>query len=279
MKKTILLSLLMTLLVHTTNAQYLEDFEAYDPEDLNDLPIGWTFVINDINDPGFQIVSDHEIIYGDNGMYHGGITLSTDASTSWAISPAITVSASSELTFDYMFGYLFDVVDGIESFEIMISAGSNDPDDGDFVLLFDLLSTVTFADDEYQWQEFSTALSAYEDQTIYIGFANNSDNYSHVIYLDNFFVSNTTGVVLGTVDNELSNTIEVFPTVTNNLVHVNSSDNIDNIEVFNILGHKVLTGIPNTNQTELDFNGLSAGIYIMNLTIGEQLEMFKIIKK
>ncbi|GAB1309572.1 hypothetical protein KH5_22550 [Urechidicola sp. KH5] len=258
---------------------YLEDFEAYTPEDRDDLPVGWTFVINDINDPGFQVVSDIEIFYGLKALYHGGITLSTAASTSWAISPAFTVTASSDLTFDYLFGFLFDVVDGIESFDVMISAGSNDPDDGDFVLLYDLLSTVTYDDDEYEWRNLSIDLSAYAGQTIYIGLANNADNESHVVYLDNFFVSNTTNVVLDTAENELSYTVELFPTVTNHLVHINTTENIETIEVFNTLGRKVLVNRSNTNQTQLDFTSLSSGVYIVKFAIGGKSETYKIIKK
>lgn len=70
-----------------------------------------------------------------------------------------------------------------------------------------------------------------------------------------------------------------YPNPVENTLNVDASNVIESIEVFDITGKKVKSFQPNTNQSQLNLEGVQAGTYLMKVEINGTVENFKIIKK
>ncbi|HLV91569.1 MAG TPA: T9SS type A sorting domain-containing protein, partial [Aequorivita sp.] len=68
-----------------------------------------------------------------------------------------------------------------------------------------------------------------------------------------------------------------YPNPTNEILNLSSQKNIETIELFNMLGQKVVTSNVNATSTEINLSGLAMGTYIMNVTIDGQTGTYKVI--
>lgn len=76
------------------------------------------------------------------------------------------------------------------------------------------------------------------------------------------------------------NTIQVYPTVTKDIVNVTADSNINNIAVFNTLGQQVLaTERVSATTTQINVSSLPAGVYILKIQSGKETTTKKIIVK
>lgn len=69
------------------------------------------------------------------------------------------------------------------------------------------------------------------------------------------------------------------PNPTKNIVRLSAVNKIESVELFNLLGQKMLHKELNSNNETLDISNLVKGIYIMNVTIDGSKGSFKIIKE
>ena len=154
-----------------SNAQIEEGFET-------DPPAGWTFMQTETDDPGF-VQTSARANSGTYSFYHNDDNLAAE-STSWMISPALTVSIGDVLSFYHNHNYdTYGVENGI-----WISTASADPitNPGDFTLLYDLLANLS----EDTWTEYSQSLDAYDGMTVYFAFKYTGD-FEDELYIDDFF--------------------------------------------------------------------------------------------
>lgn len=86
------------------------------------------------------------------------------------------------------------------------------------------------------------------------------------------------GPVLGVDDNELIK-LSVYPNPANNMLNLESAQNIESVTLFNLLGQKLLSKDVNNTSAELNISNLQVGTYILQTTIEGQVNTQKIIKQ
>ena len=79
------------------------------------------------------------------------------------------------------------------------------------------------------------------------------------------------------VDDIFSSKVSVYPNPATNSVKITSSVEINTLEVYNLLGKRIIR-TSNVNN-DLDVSSLSKGIYILKLTSGNSVATKRIVKK
>lgn len=120
----------------------------------------------------------------------------------------------------------------------------------------------------------STQFTPTTSGVYYFGFnvysaANQFNLYVDNINVDVFLNSNT-------FDND---DFVAYPNPVNDVLNLSNSSEISTVRVLNLLGQEVMFKTVGTNSTQLDMTNLSAGAYIINLTIGDVEKSIKIIKQ
>jgi hypothetical protein len=70
-----------------------------------------------------------------------------------------------------------------------------------------------------------------------------------------------------------------YPNPTRNELNLTAAKNISTVEMFNLLGQRVLSSSVDANQKQLDLSNLPSGVYLMEVTIENNKESFKIMKQ
>jgi hypothetical protein len=63
-----------------------------------------------------------------------------------------------------------------------------------------------------------------------------------------------------------SNSIQIYPNPSGNLVHIQHQIIIHQVEVYNLNGQKIALFIPDRDNISLDFSSLDAGVYIIKIS-------------
>lgn len=82
---------------------------------------------------------------------------------------------------------------------------------------------------------------------------------------------------VASVDSFFSSQVSVYPNPANEFVKISSSVDINRVEIYNLIGKKVISTSKITNNN-LDVSSLSKGVYLMKLTSGESVASRKLIK-
>ena len=141
---------------------------------------------------------------------------------------------------------------GLERFQIAIG---NSTDYNDFTVISD----GAYIEAPTDWNTYEYDLSEYEGQNIriaihYIG------NDSFVLQTDSFKVEGT----LGINENEISD-FEYYYNPLNDLLNISSSESLANIQIYNVLGQKVIEETIDDFNYQIDLSGLSTSIYIVKV--------------
>lgn len=72
---------------------------------------------------------------------------------------------------------------------------------------------------------------------------------------------------------------KVYPNPVMNTLYVTSDENIDAVQVYNLLGQKVMESAPAQTTTAIDVTGLNSGVYIINTTQNGQVNSARFVKK
>ena len=84
--------------------------------------------------------------------------------------------------------------------------------------------------------------------------------------------------VLSTNNLEVNN-FRVSPNPSNNVWNIEGSNSvIDNVEVYDLLGKRVLNLSPNSQEVRIDASGLKTGIYLAKLTSEGATKTIKLVK-
>ena len=89
-----------------------------------------------------------------------------------------------------------------------------------------------------------------------------------------FTIQNT----LSIDDNLLDNTFSIYPNPTNSKVNIKSENKFEEVEIYNVLGQKILSSKISDNQ-EIDMSLLTSGTYFLKLKNESLIKNVKIIKQ
>ncbi len=82
---------------------------------------------------------------------------------------------------------------------------------------------------------------------------------------------------VGIEDNSLAG-FNFYPNPANQMLYLNASKNIESVELFNMLGQKVMANQIGATSSNLNVEGLAVGTYIMKVTVDGQTGTYKVIK-
>ncbi|MDA9627698.1 choice-of-anchor J domain-containing protein [Flavobacteriaceae bacterium] len=94
-------------------------------------------------------------------------------------------------------------------------------------------------------------------------------------HITNFQVTTTT---LGAATNILEG-FTLYPTIVKEELNFRSQNNVEAITVFNLLGQKVFSGTPNTNNSSINLSNLRPGVYVVKVSAEGKIGSYKIIKE
>ncbi len=84
---------------------------------------------------------------------------------------------------------------------------------------------------------------------------------------------------LASIQNNTITGLSIYPNPVENTLFIKTSNTIDSIQIYNMLGQVVLTKSPLLNNMELDLSNLSSGNYIVKIQSNNQIGTYKLIKK
>lgn len=76
-----------------------------------------------------------------------------------------------------------------------------------------------------------------------------------------------------------SNAFRVYPNPVKDMLNLSYTQNITNVEVFNMLGQQVATKTVNATQGQVDMSNLATGTYLVKVTTDGQVKTLKVIKQ
>lgn len=89
----------------------------------------------------------------------------------------------------------------------------------------------------------------------------------------------TVSCVTAAVDDVKTSNFMYYPNPTTGILNIKASGKIELVEVYNVVGQKVMTFTPNAERSELNFSSLKAGVYLVKSTVNGTVNTTKVIKK
>ncbi len=111
---------------------------------------------------------------------------------------------------------------------------------------------------------------------------NTIENKAEIYFDFNFpVITNTTSTTVSLLSiNELeNNSVSVSPIPVKEMLQIKAKDNITLVELFDIQGRLLQTKSVDNNQTELDFSGKTAGLYLVKIYTNYGVKTQKVIKE
>ena len=121
------------------------------------------------------------------------------------------------------------------------------------------------------WGSFLTLAALTPGNTYYI----QVDRYGTV-------VNGTFGIQVNTVlsSNSFdSNAFLAYPNPVKDVLNLEYNSEISSVKVINLLGQEVISRNINANSAQVDMSQLSAGAYIVNVTVGDAVKTIKVVKQ
>ena len=70
-----------------------------------------------------------------------------------------------------------------------------------------------------------------------------------------------------------------YPNPVKDVLNLSYKTAISNVKVINLLGQEVVNANANTNDVQVNMSALSAGVYIVNVTVDDRVHSIKVIKE
>ena len=181
----------------------------------------------------------------------------------WAISPAITMPADASNIGISWYVWMMEY-EGIQNtYEVRVSTTGRNTSDFNTVLFSETNSTDSYV--QRGWN-----LSNFGGQTIYIAFHNISAMGGDALIFDDIHIGTGVGV------NEVNNVnVAVYPNPVSDVLNIRG-EGIQQIELMDVNGRTVMTSGA-TSQLNLD--GMAAGLYMVRVITNEGVHTQKIVKK
>jgi hypothetical protein len=192
------------------------------------------------------------------------------ANDDWLISPPIVLAVSgNSVTFQVK---AMSNSYGDESYEVGIYTGIGTPTaSSDFAILGGT-RTATYPD----WEEVTVDLSAYDDTEIRIGIHYTSSDV-YMLMVDDFSVDTTLNLSVNELE---SNTFTHSYNKDTDILTLESSNlPFSGLEIYNILGQRVINNTLSTSNEAIDISNLKDGVYLAKVSIQGQIQTIKILKQ
>lgn len=147
---------------------------------------------------------------------------------------------------------------------------------GNNVELSGVFTTVTGGWETLSWDFSASGLSVFDRLVFLFDIGNTGDgSATSTFYFDDVQQTATLGT-----ENHDFDSFKVFPNPTEVswTVKTNSSS-IKSIQVFNVLGKKVIAILPNSRETKIDASNLESGLYFAQIQTELGIKSIKLIKK
>ncbi|MGY8908722.1 MAG: T9SS type A sorting domain-containing protein, partial [Flavobacteriales bacterium] len=95
------------------------------------------------------------------------------------------------------------------------------------------------------------------------------------VYVDNVSLK---AAAVASVANVFADNITIYPNPVTNFINISTTEKISNVEVYNIVGKRVLS-IKNLENNQVDISNLASGMYMLRLTNGTSVTTKKIMKQ
>ena len=99
-------------------------------------------------------------------------------------------------------------------------------------------------------------------------------DYGYSTTVDSLVVTGTLGV-----NHFLKSTVSFYPNPAENILNFSSHEIVSDINVFNLLGQKVLETKVDSNQGQIDISNLASGNYIVRANAQSGTQLFRVVKK
>lgn len=234
----------------------------------------WTLENSNLDGESWQFLTNATEIscISGTGDYALGVLYNTDGVTSmddWLFSPAFDLTSGSTYTLEFSYGN-----DGgttyLENMSVFLATANNSTAGSAGT---ELLSATNLSGGCNPFS--NTTLTVPSTGTYYIAFHGYSDPDQDVLLIDDFALYETT---IGIADHYIDG-FAMYPNPANNILSLKALNNIDNIQIYNMLGQEVIDVNPATTQVELDVTGLSNGTYVVKVQAGSQLGSYSLIKQ
>lgn len=231
------------------NTPFYEDFEG-------DLSACWTNIDNDGD--GYSWMSTLDFTGGNIPAFSGeGAYISESYNDdgaltpeNWLISPAINIPATGANLSWWVAAQDDDYAN--EHYEVKVSTNGSS--------LSNFTSVFNETLSSNAWAQKVVNLNDYAGQTIRIAFVHNNCTNMFILKIDDIYVGAGVGI------NEVEeNAIAVYPNPANNVINVNATSNISNVEVYTITGQKVGDFTANSTNTRISTANLTTGLYLMRI--------------
>jgi len=105
-------------------------------------------------------------------------------------------------------------------------------------------------------------------------------NFVSIDSNNNYWVDNVHyfAGILATTDEDILDPISVYPNPVKEVLTIRSTQVIDTIEVYNVLGKMVLKVSPDRTSPTINMSDLSSGIYFVKAMIGSASQTIKVVK-
>lgn len=263
------------------DAPFVQNFD-YTTANANASLAGWTNA--NLTDGGALLWSAKD--YSDNKYVQISSYSSTSTSfdEAWLITPGINMdnSTGEELSFDVNVGYWKH--DGLT---VQISTDFDQTVAGILTATWtDVTADFTIPSEPAgSYGIFATAghldVSSYTG-TMYVAFVYNGDDaagQTTTYQIDNVVIAEA-----GTVgiDDVVAVELNIYPNPSNGKFYIEMGDTFKvntKIEVFNVVGMKVLETITNDFKTEIDLSAMKQGIYYVRVNDGQNIVTQKVMKQ
>ena len=254
--------------IDCSSAATLPFFEGFESE----LSECWTLIDADGDGNNWYVLNNSQSSQGGFVVHsgEGHITSASWASAiltpdNWLITPAINLSENATLSF-WVAGQ--DPNYAAENFSVYLSTSGTNIDNFNVTLFENQTSTADMT-------EYTADLSAYTGNNVHIAFRHH--NVSDMFRLNLDDVSISAGVGIADAEN---NNVSVYPNPANNVINVNATSNISNVEIYTIAGQKVGDFTVNSNHSAISTSNLTSGLYLMKIHTenGEINKKFSVVR-
>ena len=81
------------------------------------------------------------------------------------------------------------------------------------------------------------------------------------------------------VDNVNTTKFSYYPNPTTGILNITASGKIENVEVYNLVGQKVLSFAPKSDKSEINMSSLAKGVYLVKAVVNGKVITNKVIKQ
>ena len=188
------------------------------------------------------------------------------------VTPLMTINRPTVLTFETFCQY------GIPDYQDHYKVDVLNTNTGSWNTIWDAVDQPQWVN---QFQEpVHLDLSAYQGQNIRLRWRahnNGSDVLTYSWFIDNVKVVATDTITSSVNENYLET--KIYPNPVNNILTINSEDEIQHISIYNVLSVKVMEATINNKEAVLDLSNLESGMYLIEILGKNEKNIKTFIKK